>query len=82
MGCVEGFKKAIWQLEGYLQDQVRTSTRMRPTWDQCETNMVQHGTNYGGEQAILKMGVIIYWDIYGAIYRVYMAQYMVVYDDI
>ena len=30
----------------------------------------------GGEQAILKMGVIIYWDIYGAIYRVYMAIYI------
>ena len=39
----------------------------------------------GGEQAILKMGVIIYWDIYGAIYRVYMAIYMIymlIYDDI
>ena len=39
----------------------------------------------GGEQAILKMGVIIYWDIYGAIYGIYMdiyTVYMAIYDRI
>ena len=63
---------------GPLQDQHRTiqMVKIGPKNKQVDFSEGVLAAE-GGEQAILKMGVIIHWDIYGAIYRYIWAVYMI-----